>query len=351
MDLAAGWPGMNSAGPAGANEGESMNKKIVLSGARPTGDIHLGNYFGALHNWVQMQDKYRCHFFIADWHALTTGYAETDQLQEFSLSLMADFLACGLDPEKSILFLQSKVMEHAELFLLFAMTTPLAWLERCPTYKDLMSQLKDKDIATYGFLGYPCLQAADILIYKADYVPVGEDQLPHLELTREIARRFNFLYGEVFPEPQPLLTTAKLLPGTDGRKMSKSYGNTITFADTPDEVQRKIMGMITDPARIRKNDPGHPEICSVFAFHKIFSPEAVDAIHTSCQKGEIGCVQCKKHLQEKLLAFHQPIFEKRTKLLKQPDDLLEIMEEGSARARVEASATMAEVRSAIKISP
>ncbi len=327
-----------------------MKKKIVLSGARPTGDIHLGNYFGALHNWVQLQDQYDCHFFIADWHALTTGYADTTQLKDSCTSLMADFLACGLDPQKSVLFQQSKVMEHAELFLLFSMSTPLAWLERCPTYKDQLNQLKEKDLTTYGFLGYPCLQAADILIYKADFVPVGEDQLPHLELTREIARRFNFLYQEVFPEPQPLLTAAKVLPGTDGRKMSKSYGNTISFSDNPDVVRQKVMNMITDPARIRKSDPGHPEVCSVFAFHKVFSPDEVCEIETSCKKGEIGCVQCKKRLQEKLLSFHQPIYEKRTRLLEHPARLHELIEDGSNRARVQAAATLAEVRSAMKLS-
>ena len=328
-----------------------MNKKIVLSGARPTGDIHLGNYFGALHNWVRLQDDYDCHFFIADWHALTTGYADTDQLQDYSISLMADFLACGLNPEKTVLFQQSKVMEHAELFLLFSMTTPLSWLERCPTYKDQLNQLKEKDITTYGFLGYPCLQAADILIYKADYVPVGEDQLPHLELTREIARRFNFLYRSVFPEPQPLLTESKVLPGTDGRKMSKSYGNTISFADTPDIVAQKVMNMVTDPARIRKTDPGHPEVCSVYAFHKVFSPEEYSEIGDSCRKGEIGCVACKRRLQEKLLAFHRPIHEKRTRLLESPDYLREIIEDGSNRARVKAAATLAQARTAMKIAP
>jgi len=328
-----------------------MNKKIVLSGARPTGDIHLGNYFGALHNWVQLQDQYDCHFFIADWHALTTGYADTAQLQEYCISLMADFLACGLDPEKSVLFQQSRIMEHAELFLLFSMTTPLPWLERCPTYKDQLNQLKEKDITTYGFLGYPCLQAADILIYKADYVPVGEDQLPHLELTREIARRFNFLYSEVFPEPQPLLTAAKVLPGTDGRKMSKSYGNTISFADTPEMVRQKVMNMVTDPARIRKTDPGHPEVCSVFAFHKVFSAEEVPEIESACRKGEIGCVACKKKLAEKLLAFHQPIHEKRQTLIQKPAYLREVIEAGSDKARLQAAKTLAEARRAMKVAP
>lgn len=326
-----------------------MEKKIILSGARPTGDIHLGNYFGALHNWVQLQESYDCNFFIADWHALTTGYAETENLRENTINLMADFLACGLDPEKSTLFLQSKVMEHAELFLLFSMITPLAWLERCPTYKDQLNQLKEKDITTYGFLGYPCLQAADILMYKADFVPVGEDQLPHLELTREIARRFNYLYGPVFPEPQPLLTKSRVLPGTDGRKMSKSYGNTISFADTPEQVRQKVMSMVTDPARIRKDDPGHPEVCSVFAFHKVFTEDEVDTIESSCRAGTIGCVACKKKLAERLLAFHQPIHEKRKLLLTNKQKLVDLIEDGTAHARVKAARTLAEVRQAVHV--
>jgi len=327
-----------------------MTRKIVLSGARPTGDVHLGNYFGALHNWVQLQDQYDCHFFIADWHALTTGYADTHALHEHTISLIADFLAVGLDPEKSVLFLQSEVPEHAELFLLFAMNTPLSWLERCPTYKDQINQLKEKDLTTYGFLGYPCLQAADILAYKADFVPVGEDQVPHLELTREIARRFNYLYqAPVFPEPQPLLTAAKVLPGTDGRKMSKSYGNTISFADDPETVRQKVMNMVTDPARIRKTDPGHPDVCSVFAFHKIFSPDEVESIRSQCEGGQIGCVACKKQCAAKVAEFHTPIHEKRTELLKNPDHLVEIIKDGSAKARALAALTMAEARAAVRI--
>lgn len=326
-----------------------MSKKIVLSGARPTGDIHLGNYFGALYNWVKLQEQYECYFFIADWHALTTGYADTEKLRENSVSLMADFIACGLDPEKSVIFMQSLVPEHAELFLLFSMNTPLSWLERCPTYKDQLNQLKEKDITTYGFLGYPCLQAADILMYLADFVPVGEDQLPHLELTREIARRFNHLYGETFPEPQPLLTAAKVLPGTDGRKMSKSYGNTIAFADTPEEVRKKVMNMVTDPARIRKTDPGHPEICSVYVFHKVFSEAEYDEIGALCRAGEIGCVQCKKKLADRLAEFHTPIYEKRTALLENPEQLEAYIEQGSAKARDIAAKTMEQVRAAVRI--
>jgi tryptophanyl-tRNA synthetase len=263
---------------------------------------------------------------------------------------MADFLASGLDPAKSTLFLQSLVPSHAELYLLLSMITPLSWLERCPTYKDMMANMGEKDIATHGFLGYPVLQAADILMYKADFVPVGEDQVPHLEMSREIARRFNFLYEkDVFPEPQPLLTKSKVLPGTDGRKMSKSYGNTIALADTPEEVSKKVMSMITDPARIRKDDPGHPEVCTVFAFHKIFSEDEVGDIEEQCRKGEIGCVACKRKLQEKMARFHTPIFEKRQKLLENESELLDIIRDGSERAKVKADQTMEEVRKAVRI--
>lgn len=326
-----------------------MTKKVVLSGARPTGDLHLGNYFGALHNWVQLQNDYDCNFFIADWHALTTNYADTAEQKSSIFGLLADYLATGLDPEKSTIFLQSKVLEHAELYLLLGMSTPLGWLERVPTYKDQIAQMKDKDLTTFGFLGYPCLMACDILIYKADYVPVGEDQVAHLEITRELARRFNFLYKPIFTEPQPLLTQAKILPGTDGRKMSKSYGNTISFADTPEVVGKKVMSMVTDPARIRKDDPGHPEVCSVFAQHQIFSPEMIETIDSDCSAGKIGCVACKRELQKRLLEFHRPIHEKRTKLLEQPQMLRDVIEEGSARARVKAAATMIEVREAMRI--
>ncbi len=327
-----------------------MEKKIVLSGSRPTGNIHLGNYFGALENWVRLQDDYDCHFFIADWHALTTGYDDTAKLRENTIGLMADFISCGLDPDKATLFLQSEVTVHAELFLLLGMNTPLSWLERCPTYKDMMANMGDKDIATYGFLGYPTLQAADILIYKADFVPVGEDQIPHLEITRELARRFNYIYGkEVFPEPQPLLTKSKVLPGTDGRKMSKSYNNTIALADTPDDVKKKVMNMITDPARIRKDDPGHPDICTVFAFHKVFNESAVSDIEQQCKGGCIGCVACKRMLQEKMECFHTPIYDRRQELMSNKKHLIEIIHEGSAKARIKAEATMAEVREAVRI--
>ncbi len=327
-----------------------MQKKTIVSGSRPTGNIHLGNYFGAIENWVSLQEQYDCNFFIADWHALTTGYADTEDLRKNTLSLAADYIASGIDPEKCTLFLQSEVKQHAELFLLLSMNTPLSWLERCPTYKDQLANIKDRDITTYGFLGYPALMAADIMMYRADFVPVGEDQIPHLEITREMSRRFNFLYGkEVFPEPQPLLTKAKVLPGTDGRKMSKSYGNTIALADTPDEVKKKVMGMITDPARIRKDDPGHPDICTVFAFHKVFNEAQVPEIEEQCKGGCIGCVACKKLLQSKIAEFHTPIFEKRQDLLAAPDRLTDVLREGSAKASVKAEATIKLVREAMRI--
>lgn len=327
-----------------------MSKKIIVSGMRPTGNIHLGNYFGALENWVKLQEEYDCNFFIADWHALTTGYADTEKLTENTYGLLADYLACGLDPQHCVIFLQSMVADHAQLHLILSMSTPLSWLERCPTYKDQLANLTDRDITTYGFLGYPCLMASDILLYKADCVPVGEDQVPHLELTRELARRFNFIYKtELFPEPKPLLTKSKVLPGTDGRKMSKSYGNTIALSDTPDEVNKKVMGMVTDPARIRKDDPGHPDICTVYAFHKVFCESEQEEIKTSCEGGKIGCVQCKRKLAQALAQFHTPIYEKRTALLADKPYLKKVLEEGSARASLKAAATMNDVMKAVKI--
>lgn len=327
-----------------------MSSNKILSGMRPTGNLHLGNYFGALENWVKLQDSYDCNFFIADYHALTTGYADTQQLTENTYSIMADYLACGLDPEKSVIFLQSLVKEHAELHLILSMCTPLSWLERCPTYKDQIANMSDRDITTYGFLGYPCLMSSDILLYLADYVPVGEDQIPHLELTREIARRFNYLYKQdVFTEPKPLLTKSKVLPGTDGRKMSKSYSNTIAFSDTPEEVRKKVMGMVTDPARIRKDDIGHPDVCTVYSFHKVFREDEISKIRCECEEGKIGCVQCKKMLAESLALFHTPIHEKRAKLLADKPLLKKIIEEGSLKASIKAKSTMDAVKKAVKI--
>ncbi len=322
---------------------------IILSGMRPTGKLHLGNYFGALENWVRLQDQYKCYFFIADWHALTTGYDSTENILPSVYEVAADYLAAGLDPDKCVIFRQSDVKEHAELHLLMSMVTPLSWLERCPTYKDMIQQLSGKDLNSYGFLGYPALMSCDILMYKANYVPVGEDQLPHLEFTREMARRFNYLYGEVFPEPKALMTEAKVLPGTDGRKMSKSYGNTIALADDPDTVRSKVMSMITDPARIRKTDPGHPEICSVHAYQKVFSPEAVADTEAKCRGGEIGCVQCKKALCNAVLEYLTPIYERRQAIVADKGYIDDVLEDGRRRATERAAATMAEVRRAMRL--
>lgn len=326
-----------------------MKKGTILSGMRPTGALHLGNYFGALENWVKLQDDYECFFFVADWHALTTGYEDTSEIKNNINELVIDWISAGLDPEKCTIFLQSKIKEHAELHLLFSMVTPLSWLLRCPTYKDQLNQLKDKNITTYGFLGYPNLQAADILIYKAGFVPVGEDQLPHLELTREIARRFNFLFGEVFPEPQAILTKAKVLPGTDGRKMSKSYGNTIALSDSPDTIRKKVSTMVTDPARIKKDDPGHPEVCTVFSFHKVFNEVELPEVEEACRGGKIGCVQCKRNLADKMVKYFEPIHERRQKILERPEMIKEVLHEGNKKAEAKAKQTMEEVRSAMKI--
>jgi tryptophanyl-tRNA synthetase len=326
-----------------------MKKGTILSGMRPTGALHLGNYFGALENWIKLQDEYECFFFVADWHALTTGYEDTSAIKKNIDDIVIDWLSAGLDPEKCTMFVQSSIKEHAELHLLFSMNTPLSWLERCPTYKDQLAQMQDKNITTYGFLGYPCLQAADILMYKPDAVPVGEDQVPHVELTREIARRFNFLYKEIFPEPQSKLTKAKVLPGLDGRKMSKSYGNTIALSDSPEIVKKKISTMITDPARIRKDDPGHPEVCAVFSFHKIFNEAEVPEIEEQCRGGKIGCVQCKRNLSEKVTEHLTPIYERRQEILKRPAIIREIIQNGNDVARARARKTMEEVRAAMQI--
>jgi tryptophanyl-tRNA synthetase len=273
------------------------SRKRVLSGMRSTGKLHLGNYVGALDNWVRMQDQYECYFFVADWHALTTDYADTSKLKQNSVDVLLDWLAAGLDPERCVMFIQSHVPSHAELHLLLSMITPLGWLERVPTYKEQKENIKEKDLGTYGFLGYPVLQSADIMIYKADFVPVGEDQVAHVELTREIARRFNLFYGQkhpVFPEPQALLTPAAKLPGTDGRKMSKSYGNTIMLTDPEPVVRQKLKTMVTDPARVRRTDPGNPDVCPVGDLHKIFSDrDTVAKVDEGCRSAGIGCIECK----------------------------------------------------------
>jgi len=326
-------------------------RKRVLSGMRPTGKLHLGNYVGALQNWVRMQDEYECFFCVVDWHALTTDYADTSKVKENSLEVAYDWLAAGLDPVKSVIFIQSHVPAHAELHLLLSMITPLGWLERVPTYKEQRENIKDKDLGTYGFLGYPVLQAADILAYKADVVPVGEDQVAHIELTREIARRFNGFYGEVFPEPQTLLTPAAKLPGTDGRKMSKSYGNTIMLADPEPVVRQKLKTMVTDPARVRRSDPGNPDVCPVGDLHKIFSSkETLAKVYDGCRSAGIGCIECKGWAADALVQLLNPIQEKRKKYEENPRLAWDILEDGTKRAAAAAGATMQDVRAAMGMS-
>ena len=379
-------------------------KGRILSGMRPTGKLHLGNYVGALRNWVNLQDDYDCFFFIADWHALTTDYADTRMVKQNSLEVMIDYLASGLDPERSVLFIQSHVPQHAELHLLLSMITPLGWLERVPTYKEQRENIKDKDLGTYGFLGYPLLQAADILMYQADFVPVGEDQVPHVELTREVARRFNFIYPKqrygaparvtrfedlvhevgseaiagqivppsgdmvrrpvtpvelavydpslvVFPEPKPLLTPSAKLPGTDGRKMSKSYGNTILLSEPEDSLRAKLKTMVTDPARVRRTDVGNPDVCPVGDLHKIFSStETMTKVYDGCRSAGIGCIECKKWASDSLWEVLAPIQERRAKYEANPKLAWDLLEAGSAKARTAAESTMNEVRAAANLS-
>jgi tryptophanyl-tRNA synthetase len=375
-------------------------RKRVLSGMRPTGKLHLGNYMGALYNWVRLQHEYECYFFIADWHALTTDYADVSKLPENSREVALDFLAAGLDPEKCVLFVQSAVKQHAELHLLFSMITPLGWLERVPSYKDQQEQLKEKDLATYGFLGYPLLQSADILIYQPDFVPVGQDQVAHVELTREVARRFNFFYPKdgkllspvrthkaedgrsaefpmvlppgaqsvdvrdlrerdnlveafnggqnILPEPKVLLTPSPKLPGTDGRKMSKSYGNTILLSDPEPIVRQKLKPMVTDPARIRRSDPGNPEVCPVFDLHKVFSSAETQAqAREGCTTAGIGCIECKSWVADAIVAELAPIQERRAKYEANPALVAEILQSGNSRAAARAEQTMQEVRAAM----
>jgi tryptophanyl-tRNA synthetase len=380
----------------------TKSRKRVLSGMRPTGKLHLGNYVGALQNWVGMQEKYECFFEVADWHALTTDYADTSLVKESSIEAVTDWLAAGLDPEKSVIFIQSHVPAHAELHLLFSMITPLGWLERVPSYKEQQENIKGKDLTTYGFLGYPCLQAADILIYKADVVPVGEDQVAHVELTREIARRFNFFYPKngyapaeklsreeesgavfdmdreladeslirrhestfakpardddrsskfVFPEPQSLLTPAAKLPGTDGRKMSKSYGNTILLTDPEPVVRQKLKTMVTDPARVRRTDPGNPDVCPVGDLHRIFSSkETMAKVNEGCRSAGIGCIECKGWAADGIVKLLNPMQEKRKKYEENPRLAWDILEAGTERARKAAGQTMNDVRAAMGMS-
>ena len=342
----------------------SHKKGRILSGMRPTGKLHLGNYVGALRNWVNLQDDYDCFYFIADWHALTTDYADTSNIKQSSLEVIIDYLASGLDPERSVLFIQSHVPQHAELHLLLSMITPLGWLERVPTYKEQRENIRDRDLSTYGFLGYPLLQSADILVYQADFVPVGEDQVPHVELTREVARRFNQFYPRtlvagnrdprravVFPEPKPVLTPAAKLPGTDGRKMSKSYDNTLLLSEPEASLRSKLKTMVTDPARIRRSDPGNPDVCPVGDLHKIFSsPETMSKVYDGCRSAGIGCIECKGWAADSLWKVLLPIQERRAKYETDPKLAWDILEAGSAKARVAAESTMDEVRAATNLS-
>lgn len=322
----------------------------ILSGMRSSGRLHIG-HLSVLKNWISLQEKHECFFFAADWHALTTMYEDTTALHENTREMVADWLAAGINPEQATVFIQSRIPEHAELHLLFSMFTPLSWLERVPTYKDQVQQLgsQGKDIQMYGFLGYPLLMAADILIYRADAVPVGQDQLPHLEFCREVARRFNYLYSPVFLEPKALLSETPILPGIDGRKMSKSYGNEIALSMTADDVTRRVRMMITDPARIRKNDPGHPEVCTVHAFHSLYNSDRIPEIEEDCRSGRIGCVACKKELAAALNTLLQPIRERRAQFLARPHYLDEVLAAGTEKAAVAARATMELVREAMHI--
>ncbi len=323
----------------------------VLSGMRPTGPLHLGHLFGALENWRRLQDKYDCYFFVADWHALTSDYADPSHLQENIREIGLDWLSAGVDPEKAVLFIQSHLPEHAELHLLLSMITPLPWLERNPTYKEQLQEVTNKDLSTFGFLGYPVLQAADILIYQANFVPVGVDQLPHIELTREIARRFNYLYKPVFTIPESMLTEFPKIPGTDGRKMSKSYNNCIYLSDSPEMVEQKVKPMVTDPARIRRNDPGNPDICPVYDLHKIFTPpeERESYVVPGCRTAAIGCLDCKAGLLKHMLPVLSPIYERRGKIAERTEEVDEILAVGTERAQKVARETLDAAKEAIGI--
>lgn len=328
-----------------------MKREVILSGMRPTGKLHLG-HLSVLENWASLQDANECYYMMADLHTLTTGFDHTDSIRQNTLDMAIDFLACGIDPERSVLFIQSHVKEHAELNLLLSMITPLSWLERVPTFKDQIVQFGEqgKDISTHGFLGYPLLMAADIIVYRATGVPVGEDQVPHLEFTRELVRRFHHLYdAEVFPEPQAILAKIKLLPGVDNRKMSKSYGNDIPLDADDTLISERVGQMVTDPARIRKTDPGHPDICTVYTYHTFYNKAEAADIEERCKQGDIGCVACKKRLAAVLTAFLAPIRERRLALAADTKGLREILELGQTKASTKAGETMMMVREAMKI--
>ena len=325
-------------------------RKRILSGMRPSGKLHLGHYLGVLVNWKKLQEENESFYFVADWHALTTEYERTEVIRESIDDMVIDWLAAGIDPSKATLFIQSHVPQHAELHLILSMITQLSWLERNPTYKEQLREQATRDLSTYGFLGYPVLQAADIMMYDAALVPVGIDQVPHLELSREIARRFNFLYRETFVIPQAYLTETPKILGTDTRKMSKSYGNAILLSDTAEEVWAKVRPMVTDPARVRRTDPGNPEICNVFSYHKIFSDEeTIKRVDAGCRTAGIGCIECKKWMVENMEKVLAPIREKRKEIVESGISIRAILADGTAKAREIADKKMQEVRDAVRI--
>jgi len=327
-----------------------MSNKRIVSGMRPTGKLHLGHFHGVLSNWLELQRNFDCFFFAADWHSLTTEYANTDGIKDSIQEMVLDWLAFGIDPEKSVIFEQSRVPQHAELNLILSMITPVSWLERNPTYKEMQENLDTKDLSTFGFLGYPVLMASDIIVYKAERVPVGQDQIPHLEITREIARRFNHLYGEVFPEPAALLTETPKVLGLDGRKMSKSYGNAIFLSDDAEETRKKVLSMMTDTLRPYKRDPGEPDRCIAFTLHSLYVPqEKRDEIVVACRGAELGCVDCKKILAGCMIDTLAPFRAKREELARQSGLVNEVLAEGSRKAEVVARQTMVEVRTALKV--
>lgn len=324
---------------------------VVVSGMRPTGKLHIGHFWGALTNWVKLQDQKECYFFAADWHAITSDYEHTEKLSDNTREMIADWLASGVDPRKATIFLQSKVVEHSELFLVLSMFTPLGWLERNPTYKEQRDEIKDKDLSNLGFLAYPVIQAADILIYKANEVPVGKDQVPHLEITREIARRFNHLvHKDIFPEPQALLTPSSKIQGLDGRKMSKSYNNAIFLSDDPATIETKIRGMLTDPKRVRRQDPGNPDECNLYPLHEVYSSKTtVFDVRKGCTTAGIGCVDCKKMLLPSLQEKVGEIRERRESWISRPHEIDEILSEGSKKAQVIAAQTLNEVKEVLHV--
>ncbi len=324
-------------------------KKRLLSGMRPTGSLHLGHLVGALDNWVKLQEEYTAFYMIADWHALMSEYENPKALEKHSIEMLSDWISCGIDPKKSTLFVQSHVREHMDLFMVFSCFVPLPMLERNPTYKEQLREMEGRNLVTYGFLGYPVLQAADILVYKASVVPVGVDQAAHLELTREIARKFNNLYGKILPEPETLLTSTPKLLGTDNRKMSKSFNNFIALSDEDKVVKKKVMSMITDPEKIRLNDRGHPDICNVCSYYKVFAPEEASGVAKTCSAGERGCIKCKEELSDILIERIKPIRERRNKLLSDRSELLKILKEGDEKAKTAAHETMKAVREKVGV--